>query len=419
VAILTGVSLTGILFLTALAIDCGNAMAARRQAQNCCDAAALTGCIELATLQAQGTTPTLAQIQAAVNLSATNNNYTSGITVNWPPQSGNFQNTNSVEVLLTFTYTNFVVTGSNSITVRAVASCSTGSSPTQPMLVTDPTGAKAFDISGGQLTLAQAPVQVNSNNDNAAAVEGLGGSFCDATVKAVGGSSGSFTPAVKSGGPAVANPYALVQPPSTSGMTVYSTSNYVPDSSGNITLNPGYYPNGLYCISGGNVTLNPGVYYVEHGNFWINTPGTVNGNGVTIFHNGSDSSAKLMSSYDLNCGIVLCPTDNDYTINPPTSGPYAGISLFQGPNCTGEAFYDFWGKGALNVGIQYFADSTLRCWAASHGGTINCNELVTRDFKLRGTHDIFGNTYNGGMSKLTWNASRAKNRPPTSVYLAE
>jgi hypothetical protein len=165
--------------------------------------------------------------------------------------------------------------------------------------------------------------------------------------------------------------------------------------------------------------MNPGVYYVANGNCWINTTGTVTGNGVTIFHAGSNSSATLYKNYGLNVGICLCLTNNNYTFTPPTSGPYAGVSFFQSPSYTGEAFYDFWGTGSLNVGIQYFPSSTLRCWAASAGGTINCNELVTKDFKLTGPHEIYGNTYNGGFSKLQWNASRASNRPVTSVYLAE
>jgi Flp pilus assembly protein TadG len=419
--ILTGVSLTAILFLTALAIDMGNLMAARRHAQNCCDAAALAGCIQLATVQSKGT-PNLQSIENAVYLSATHNNFTNGsncsITVNWPPASGNFENKNSVEVLLTFRQNDLVISGSNSVTVRSVASCDTASTPSYPMLVLDPTGAKSFWINSGSLTLNGPSIRVDSNNSGAAEVDGTS-SAVNAVVRVVGGSTGSFSPAAKSGASPISDPFALVPIPSTSGMTTYTQSSYSPDSNGNITLNPGYYPNGLYCTNGGNVTLNSGLYYIEHGNFWINTTGTVTGNGVTIYHNGSDSTAQLMASYGLDVGICLCVSNNNYTFTPPTSGSYAGISFFQSPNYTGEAFYDFWGSGSLNAGIQYFPSSTLRCWAASPGGVINCNELVTMDFKLAGTHEIYGNSYNGGFSKLTWNASRASYRPPTNVFLAE
>ena len=122
--------------------------------------------------------------------------------------------------------------------------------------------------------------------------------------------------------------------------------------------------------------------------------------------------------FDLDCGIVLCLTNGNYTFTPPTSGPYAGISFFQGPNCTSEAFYDFFGSGELTCGIQYFPNSTLRCWAISDG-VINCNQLVALDFKVTGTHEIYGNSLNGGFSRITWNASQATNQPPTNVVLVE
>jgi Putative Flp pilus-assembly TadE/G-like len=447
VAVLSAACFTGILFLTALAIDDGQLMACSRQAQNYCDAAAIAGCIKLASMQANGQTPTSDAITTAATLCNTENNFSgmgtsTSMKVNWPPtysSPGNsavpaicsnvipnltatpktyLSDSNSVEVYLTFTRSNMIVGGSNSVTVRSVASCAASAAPYIPMLVTDPSGADAFHVNGGSLALNTAPVQVNSNNANAAVVEGIGASAVTATVKAVGGTSGSFTPAAKTGGAPVADPLALVPEPSTSGLTKYTTSQYNPDSHGNITLNPGYYPNGLYVINGGNVTMNPGLYYIEGGNFWINTTGTVSGTGVTVFHNGSNSSALLKSDYNLDVGICLCPTNGNYTISPPTTGTYAGISFYQGQNCTQEAFYDFWGSGRLTVGTQYFSNSTLRAWSVSNG-LITCNELICKDFSLKGTHEMYGNTQNGGFSKITWTASRNSYRPTTGVVLVE
>jgi Flp pilus assembly protein TadG len=421
VAVLTGVCMIGILYLTALTLDAGSLMAARRHAQNCTDAAALAGCIELAKTQAQGNTVTLAGIKTAVNLAASQNGFTNGtnctVAVNWQPTSGNFQNKNSVEVLLTFTRSNLVVSGSNSVTVRSVASCDPPSVTSFPMLMLDPTGADAFWVNSGKLTLGTPTVQVNSNNAHAAVVDGMPASVANAGVRSVGGSTGTFSPAVEHGGSAMSDPYSLVPIPSKAGLTTFNQSTYTPDNSGNVVLNPGYYPNGIY-ISSGNVTMNPGLYYIEGGNCWINTPGTVTGNKVTLYHNGPNASAQMNTSYGLDVGFCFCPTNNNYTFTPPTSGPYAGMSLFHGPNVTSEAFYDFWGTGTINAGIQYFPNSTLRCWSKSNG-VINCNELVAKDFKLTGTHEIYGTSQNGGFSNLTWNATRAANRPATSVFLAE
>src|SRR5262249_1211748 len=115
--VLTSICMTGILGMTALAIDGTNEMAMRRQAQECCDAGALTACIKLASLNASSGTPTTTNLTAAANLSLSNNNYTSGtnctVTVNWPPKSGSFQDTDSIEVYLNFTYSNLVTSGSS------------------------------------------------------------------------------------------------------------------------------------------------------------------------------------------------------------------------------------------------------------------------------------------------------------------
>jgi Flp pilus assembly protein TadG len=422
-AIMTCACMTGILFLAAMAIDAGNLLAARRHAQNCCDAAALAGAIKLATLQAQGSTPGNSDITGAVNTSASHNNFTDGsnctVAVHWPPSSGSFaSNNNAVEVDVTFTKANMVVTGSNTVTVRSVATCDASASTFFPMLLLEPTGSKSFWVTSGNLTMSGAPVHVNSTSTTAAVVEGSGSSIANATVQVVGGSSGGFTPAAVTGDSPLANPLALLPVPSTSGLTTHSQSSYLPDSSGKVALTPGYYPNGLYVINGGNVTMAAGLYYIEGGNFWINTTGTVTANNVTIYHNGPNSSALLNTNYGLNVGICLCPTNGNYTFTPPTTGTYAGVSFFHGPDVTSEAFYDFWGSAVLTVGLQYFPKSTLRCWSVTNG-LITCNELIALDLKLTGTHEIYGTSQNGGFSKVTWTASRASNRPLTNVVLVE
>src|SRR5262249_55733912 len=148
----------------------------------------------LATLKSQGTQPTLSHIQTAANLSASNNSYATGtnctITVNWPPKSGAFKDNNSVEVILSFPYNNLVVGGSNTVTVRSVATCNATAIPSYSMLLLDPSGAKSFWVNGGSLGLNNAYVQVNSNNATSAVVSGSGGSVANATVQTVGGASG-------------------------------------------------------------------------------------------------------------------------------------------------------------------------------------------------------------------------------------
>ena len=144
-----------------MAIDDGNLRAASRQAQNFADAAALTGCIKLANLNAAGTTPTASAITTAATLADTQNSFSSmgttqSITVNWPPKYSDpntglapamcsstvpnltstpktyLNDSNSVEVYLTFKLNNSIVSGNNTVTVRSVASCSSTAAPPCP-----------------------------------------------------------------------------------------------------------------------------------------------------------------------------------------------------------------------------------------------------------------------------------------------
>jgi hypothetical protein len=412
-----------ILFFSALVIDGGNVLAARRHAQNCVDSAALAACIKLAAVGAQGMTPSAAQLSTAANHALSANNYTNGtnctVTVNSPPTSGNFQDNNSVEVLLQFTFSNLVVNGTNTVTVRSVASVTPSDAPAVPILLIDPTtNGEAFSIYNGAFTMNLAPMHINSTSPLSASVTGgMQATAANATLELAGGYFGTFNPQPIGGAVQVANPYALIQPPGTYGLVRYDQSSYLPDAGNNITLNPGYYPNGININDGGDVTLNSGTYFIKQG-LWINTPGTVSGNQVMLYVSGTDSLVDEQYD-DQNVAIWLSPTDGNYTFTAPTSGPYAGLSFFTDPENTGKVWYDFGGTGALTAGIQYYPSSMLRLWTPQgQTGTINSNELVAKDLRLTGRHDIYHRSF-GNFTTVNWNGSRAANRPPTSVYLAE
>jgi Flp pilus assembly protein TadG len=411
-----------VLMMAALAIDGGNMLAARRQAQNCADGAAWAAAIKLATIQAQGGVPTAAQLATAANdcLSATD--FTNGtnctVTVNCPPTSGDFQNNNSVEVLLNFTYNNLVASGSNAIGVRSVASVDPSGSPSVPILLIDQTiNGEVFSINQAQFNLSQIPMHVNSTSPNSVVVAGgMQGTGAYVTMELAGNYFGTVQPAPTLNAVQLANPLVLVQPPDRFGMASYNQSNYLPDAGNNITLNPGYYANGINITNGGNVTLNSGVYFIN-GGLWINTPGTVTGNQVMLYVSGSSDAVN--EDFGHRVAIWLSPTDGNYTLTAPTSGQYAGLSLFTDAQTTSPVWFDLWDKGAISTGVQYYPGSMLRLWTPQgNQGTINSNELVAKDMRLSGRHAIYGNEF-GTFTNVSWNASRAANRPPTLAYLAE
>src|SRR5213593_2927579 len=92
--------LLGMLFAVGLAIDAGTLYSAKRTEQEAADAAAFAGAVVLY----QGGTGAQA-VQAAID-DATTNGYVDGVNlttvvVNWPPQSGSYQNLQHVEVIIT------------------------------------------------------------------------------------------------------------------------------------------------------------------------------------------------------------------------------------------------------------------------------------------------------------------------------
>jgi hypothetical protein len=116
--------------------------------------------------------------------------------------------------------------------------------------------------------------------------------------------------------PPAADPLAALPPPSFSAYPVQSASAL--NVNGTVTLQPGVYVGGI-AIAGGNVTLQPGIYLMNGGGFKINN-GTVNGAGVMIY-NGADSTHTA--------GVISIAGGATVNLSPPTSGTYAGVTLFQ------------------------------------------------------------------------------------------
>ena len=101
------------------------------------------------------------------------------------------------------------------------------------------------------------------------------------------------------------DPLARVKPPTPAGCTSLPNGK-------NKSLSPGTYCNQTLS---GDITLQPGVYILKGGGVKLNGNGSLKGEGVTIF---------LMddAEFNVNGNGVL-------QLTPPTSGDYAGITLYQ------------------------------------------------------------------------------------------
>jgi hypothetical protein len=181
------------------------------------------------------------------------------------------------------------------------------------VLALDPSASSAVKFQGStDIGLTGCVIAANSKASDAVS---RGGSalLSAACINTVGGTSGiSSSSNVNLDCPAPLedqypsfDPLKGVQPPSFSGCV------NVPNGK-NKPLSPGKYCNESLS---GVITLQPGSYVLDGGAINLGGNGSLKGTGVTIFLLGD-------AEFSINGNEVV-------QLTPPTSGPYAGITIFQ------------------------------------------------------------------------------------------
>lgn len=171
--------------------------------------------------------------------------------------------------------------------------------------------------------------------------------------------------------PPIADPYAALPEPT------YSTTPDLGTISASGTYEPGYYSGGVQ-VTTGTVNLNPGIYILDgtktQGGLSV-TGGTITANGVLFFVIGG--------SVDIRGNTVM-------TLTPPSSGTYAGVSIFQKRDYLAQAEIN--GEGNLNLtGVLYFPDNKLL--VQGNGDTIG-TQLIANTIEIDGT-GLINIPYNG------------------------
>jgi hypothetical protein len=157
------------------------------------------------------------------------------------------------------------------------------------------------------------------------------------------GAPGNFTPAPLTDCPTFEDPLAGRPEPSV-GNCVSQTPVVVTSRR---TLNPGTYCGGLEIGSGADVTLQPGIYIIKDGPFKVLDGGRVTGSGVGLFLTGDNSLLNIarVSSIDLEA---------------PTSGPMAGLLMFEARNQSNAAIHKILSDDARNLlGTIYLSRGRL------------------------------------------------------------
>jgi Tfp pilus assembly protein PilX len=302
------------------------------------------------------------------------------------------------------------VTGATSSTVYNTAKSSvavlkfTQSVPSLPCAAC--LGKKTGDdldlTSSGSFTVTGGNIYDNSSSSPAASISSSG-NVTAPTTDVVGttqtSSSGKFSPTATTGVPQVASFLTMPAAPSLTGnatggyvyscpstscpafptgTTTYSSitlsssgsaslpaGNYVigsitVGSSGSLTLGAGNYVIGSISVSSsGHLNMGAGEYVID-GSFTVSSSGSVNAPGVLLYFTcaGSLGVPTACAAPGSAGGGLSLTSSGNVTITPPTSGTYAGITIYQDPN--DDTTLNLSSSGSLTVsGTLYAPDAPL------------------------------------------------------------
>lgn len=194
----------------------------------------------------------------------------------------------------------------------------------------------------GSTSVAMSGCVIAANSDAADSVNRGGSAVVSAAcVSTVGGTQGLTPPsAILSCGTPHENQYASFDPLADVVPPAYTLCLPVPNGK-TVTLSPG-----TYCDKtlSGKITLNPGTYIMRNVVIKPGGNGSLSGQGVTIF---------LMENSQLYINA-----NEQVNLSPPTSGPYAGITIYQAHGNT-QALTLNGGSGSVVSGFIYAPDAAI------------------------------------------------------------
>ena len=133
--------------------------------------------------------------------------------------------------------------------------------------------------------------------------------------------SATFSPAPVTKAAVLADPFASLPAPSTTGLTNYGAYSLSGNSTG--TINPGIY-HSITVAGNASLTMNAGMYIIEGGGFSASGNASITGTGVTIYNAGSNYPSSG-GTY----GAITLSGNGTFKLTPPTSGTYAGLLFIQ------------------------------------------------------------------------------------------
>jgi hypothetical protein len=300
------------------------------------------------------------------------------------------------------------------------------SGPPVCLLVTSPSAANVVFLSGSATIRASGcNAVVNSTSTSAinlsSTVAIYSKSLCGPGGHVMTGSS--VMNAAETTCTAMADPYANMAPPSEASPTLpckvtnFTTGkgntytykdnngNTISDTNGSNTTSPYFYYDtagqsssvlnltpGVYCggitFGNANVRLQPGIYVLRNGGLMTTGTTVIVGNGVNFYLTGSGTQVQLQNDYvDLSASTTL-------TITAPTTGPMAGIAIFQdGSDVTGVLTNTLSGSSTINfTGLLYFGHQNVNVSGSSENQAAGFTCMIAYTLTYTGTSSLYLNS---------------------------
>ena len=407
VAITVALALTLLLGLAALVVDVGLNWAARTSAQTAADSAALAGASRLLV---DGPTAAIGTVEDLLGKNlvtpgpagwALDGQEDNGEVVCWtlpapPPATtppAGFRcpaGSNALRVItppIKVQYAFAPVLGKRSNSIKAMAAAAAG--PAAPnncvLCVLEPSDQDAMLLSPTDTGVTQVTgggIVVNSTSSSALHLLGPADVSAD-QIRVLGNvlipslGLGQLLPPAELGGPPAVDPLGDLRTPNQvdPSLTVVDTAEVI---TGNTTLQPGVYRS-IDVRSGGVLTLEQGIYVVtSFTGFTVRTGGHVQGtgDGATIF--------LACGGYPAPCGgggaRFRLETGGTFEVDPPTTGEYAGLSIFADKGNTRTV--RLLGKVTLE-GAVYAASGRLIVNSPDPDQPVQINALVAVDRLLK------------------------------------
>jgi MBG domain (YGX type)/Right handed beta helix region/PKD domain/Matrixin len=268
--------------------------------------------------------------------------------------------------------------------------------------VLNATAAGALNLSGSSTISVPGMVQVDSSSSMAIVLSG-NTKITAQTIGEVGGKSitgSSSIVGTQSKGTSVPDPLGSLPIPPATGLMSHASVNIGGVTS--LSIPPGIYSS-ITVGGSANLMLQPGIYVITGGGFSLSGAGSVTGTGVFIYNAGSNyngGSGSTFGSFNLSSGTI--------SLSPLTSGPYAGISLFQSRDNTKALSISGAVATGLGGGVIYAPSATLQLSGSAQIGTLgqSVSSLIVNELILTGNTGAYqldsGSSTSGSDSSFNW-----------------